>query len=135
MAGAFTSIRKLIKDSGKGLAKASRALHAVRHERTLTIIKPDAVEMHLTGKIIARLEKEGIKPVAMKMMKFNKLQAAIFYRHLLGRLPNSVFASTLEYMTSNRAILIVWQGKGVVRKVRKAVGPTDPKKAGKRQLI
>jgi nucleoside-diphosphate kinase len=134
MAGEFSSIKRLIRHGQKELLKAERAFRPVRHERTLTIIKPDAVEMHLTGEIISRLEKQGIKPIAMKMVRLNRLQAAIFYRHLKGKLPDSVFSSTIEYMTSNRAILIVWQGNGVVKKVRKAVGPTDPQKAGKRQI-
>jgi nucleoside-diphosphate kinase len=122
--------------SKKGVSRLMKTLkRALKSpERTLTIIKPDGVANHLTGKVINELEKEHIKPVAMKMIKLNKFQAAYFYRHLYGKLPSSVFKSMLDYMTSDRVILIVWQGRGAVNKVRKVCGPTDPSKAGKRQL-
>ena len=102
-----------------------------KYERTLTIIKPDAVEKGLIGEVIKRLEKQGVKPVAMKMVKMKKGRAESFYNHLKNKIPESVFNSIVKYMTSNRVVLIVWQGKGAVKKVRKICGPTDPKKAKK----
>jgi len=111
--------------------KAEAFIRAPKYERTLTIIKPDAVEKKLVGEIIKRLEKQEIKPVAIKMAKINNIQAKLFYKHLKNKIPESVFNSIISYMTSNRVVLIVWQGKGVVKKVRKLCGPTNPKKARK----
>jgi nucleoside-diphosphate kinase len=102
--------------------------------RTLTIIKPDAVKEALIGEVITRLEKEGIKPVGMKMIKINRIQANLFYGHLKKKIPKKVFNSIVDYMTSNRVVLIVWQGEHVLKKVRILCGPTDPKKAKKSQI-
>lgn len=112
----------------------ARIFRRPKVQRTLTIIKPDAVEKGLVGEIIRRLEKEGIKPVGMKMLKMNQLQAQIFYSHLRRKLPKRVFDSIIDYMTGTRVVAIVWQGRGVVGKVRTLCGPTDPKKAKKSQL-
>lgn len=114
--------------------KASTWVKFSHPERTLTILKPDAVEKGLIGEIIKRFEKNGIKPVAIKMKKINKTKARRFYSHLKGKLPDSVFKSNIDYMTSDNVVLIVWQGKGVVKKVRALCGPTDPKKAKKKHI-
>jgi|GEM_PF-318578 len=114
--------------------KSESLIRQPQYERTLTILKPDAVEKRVMGEVIKRLEKQGIKPVAMKMIKINKWQAKIFYKHLKNKVPESVFNSIVSYMTSNRVVLIVWQGNGVVNKVRKISGPTNPKKAKKYQI-
>jgi nucleoside-diphosphate kinase len=103
-------------------------------ERTLTIIKPDAVQKGLIGEVIRRLEAEGVKAVGMKMVMINPLQAEILYGGLRRSLSPAVFKSVVEYMTSNRVVLIVWQGRGVVGKVRRICGPTDPKRAKKSQI-
>lgn len=116
------------------LIKAEDLIRIPKYERTLTIIKPDAVEKGLIGEVIERLEKQGIKPVAMKMIKIKDSQAKLFYKHLKAKVPESVFNSVVSYMTSNRVVLIVWQGNGVVKKVRKICGPTDPKKAKKSNI-
>jgi len=99
------------------------------YERTMTIIKPDAVEGKLVGEVIKKLEVQGINPVAMKMVKINKRKAKVFYKHLKGKIPDSVFNSIIDYVTSNRVVLVVWQGNGVISKIREICGPTDPKKA------
>lgn len=113
---------------------AEELLRIKKTERTLTIIKPDGVEKRYIGTIISRFEKLGLKAVAMKMAKLNRGQIKRFYQHLKGEIPDSVFNSLINYMASNRVVLIVWQGKGVVEKVRKLCGPTNPKEAGKRHL-
>ena len=114
------------------LAKKAEAFFRVpRYERTLTIIKPDAVEKGLVGEVIKRLEKHDIKPVAIKMIKINSKQAGLFYKHLKNKVPESVFNSLVSYMTSNKVVLVVWQANGVVKKVREICGPTNPKKAKK----
>jgi uncharacterized protein (TIGR00661 family) len=114
--------------------KAEALIRKPRYERTLTIVKPDAVEKKVIGEVIKRLEKQQIRPVAMKMIKIKKSQAEKFYSHLKGRIPLPVFNSIMNYMTSNKVILIVWQGNGVVSKVRQVCGPTNPKKAKKSQI-
>jgi len=114
--------------------KIDSLIRPVKYERTLTIIKPDAVEKELIGEVIKRLEKQEVKPVAMKMTKINKTQAQLFYNHLKNKIPESVFNSIVQYMSKKRVVLIVWQGNGVVKKVRQACGPTNPKKAKKSQI-
>jgi nucleoside-diphosphate kinase len=103
-------------------------------ERTLTIIKPDAVKERLIGEVIRRFEERGITPVAMKMARLNKFQARLFYGHLQSKVPKSVFNSIVNYMAGKRVVLIVWQGRGVIEKVRRLCGPTNPKKARKHQI-
>jgi len=105
-----------------------------KYERTLTIIKPDAIKKGLIGEVIKRLEAKKIRPVAMKMAKLNKNKARLFYKHLKNKVPEKVFNSLVKYMSSRRVVIIVWQGRGVVKKVRKICGPTNPKKAKKYQI-
>ncbi len=114
--------------------KIEKQLRWPKYERTLTIIKPDAIESSLVGEVIKKLEKKQINPVGMKMVKLNKKDAEKFYSHLKTKIPEDVFDSIIDYITSNRVIVIVWQGKGVVKKVRKTCGPTNPKEAGKRTI-
>ncbi len=116
------------------IKKAELKLRKPKYERTLTILKPDALEKKVMGEAIKRLEKQGINPVAMKMTKINKKQAEKFYKHLKKKIPEPVFNSIINYMTSNRVVLAVWQGKGVVGKVRKICGPANPKEAKKTQI-
>ena len=118
----------------KFVRKVEALFNVPKYERTLTIIKPDAIEKNIVGEVMKRLEKQGIKPVAMKMIKINASQARDFYNHLKGKLPDDVFNSVIDYMTSTRVVLIVWQGRGVVKKVRTISGPTDPKKATKNNI-
>jgi len=129
---------KALSNRSKPFLKFSREIKKIftakKYERTLTIIKPDAVEKGLIGEIIERLEKQKIRPITIKMRKISRLEARLFYSHLKGKVPDEVFNSLLDYMTSNKVVLIVWQGRGVVKKVRSACGPTDPQKAVKGQL-
>ncbi len=103
-------------------------------ELTLTVIKPDAVKKNIIGGIISEFEKQNIRPVAIKMMRISDYAARKFYSHLKGRVPDSVFESTVRYISSGKVVLVVWHGKDVVRKVRNLCGPTDPKKAGKKTI-
>ena len=115
-------------------AKLDGFIESKTAEKTLTIIKPDAVERRLIGEVIRRFEKEGITPVAMKMNKISPAKARRFYSHLKGKIPQPVFDSIVGYMTSSKVVLIVWQGKNVVGKVRMLCGPTDPKMATKKNI-
>jgi len=129
---------KALSGKSKPFLKFSKDIQKIlavkKYERTLTIIKPDAVEQGLIGEIIERLEKQKIKPIAMKMRKISRLEARLFYSHLKGKVPDKVFTSILDYITSSKVVLVVWEGRGVVKKVRSICGPTDPQKAAKSQL-
>jgi len=133
----FENLIEELKQSPKSLIELKSRLDEIltsKHQRTLTIIKPDAVQKGLIGEVIKRLESHDIKPVAMKMVKINKYQAELFYSHLRKKIPKTVFKSIVQYMTSKRVVLIVWQGRGVVKKTRELCGPTDPKKATKQHI-
>ena len=132
----FQMLVDKMKHQPLSLKRLSRSLDKLISgpERTLTIIKPDAVQKGLIGEVIKRLEIRGVKPVGMKMIKLHRFQAEIFYRHLRGKLRPGIFDSVLKYMTSKRVVLIVWQGRGVVGKVRELCGPTDPSKARRGQI-
>ncbi len=95
-------------------------------ERTLSIIKPDAVKKNVIGKILARFEDAGLKIVAGRMLQLSKDQAAQFYAVHKER---SFFGELLEYITSGPVFVSVLQGEGAVALNRKLMGATDPKKA------
>ena len=95
-------------------------------ERSLVLIKPDAMQRGLAGTIISRLEKEGMKPVALKMLHMDN---ALARRHYAIHEDKPFFEPLIDYITSTPIIAIVFQGKGVVEVIRKAMGATDPAKA------
>ena len=95
-------------------------------ERTLAIIKPDAVKKHAVGDIINRYEKAGLKPVAMKLMQMSKLVAEGFYAVHKAR---PFFDSLCTFMSSGPAVVIVLQGDNAIKKNRELMGATDPAKA------
>ncbi len=95
-------------------------------ERTLAIIKPDAVSKKVVGKIIQRIEEEGIKIVAMKMIKMTKEQAKGFY-HVHKEKP--FFESLTDFMSSGPCIVMVLEGEDVIERYRRLMGETDSKKA------
>ena len=95
-------------------------------ERTLSIIKPDAVKKDLIGKIIAHLEKEGLKPVAMKMKHLSTKEAEGFYAEHAGK---PFFASLVEFMTSGPVVLMALEGEDAIVRYRAVMGATDPAKA------
>jgi len=133
----FSNLINDLKSSPKSLIVLKSRLDQLFSpdiERTLTIIKPDAVKKGLIGEVIKRLEVHGIEPVGMKMVKLTAYQAELFYSHLRGSIPESVFGSLVQYMTSNKVVLIVWQGSNVVSEVRKLTGPTNPKEAKRGQI-
>lgn len=96
-------------------------------ERSLVLIKPDAMQRGLAGTIISRLEKEGMKPVALKMLHMDD---ALARRHYAIHEGKPFFEGLIAYITSTPIIAIVFQGKDAVEVIRKAMGATDPAKAG-----
>lgn len=97
-------------------------------ERTLAIIKPDAVGAASSGAIISRYEKAGFKIVAMKKLRLSKSQAAGFYAVHKKR---PFFKDLCNFMVSGPCIVLVLEGKNVIEKNRKLMGATDSKKAAK----
>ena len=95
-------------------------------ERTLAIIKPDAVEGRVAGKIIQRIEDEGFQIRAMKRVRLSNAQAEGFYAVHRER---PFFGSLTAFMASGAAILLVLEAPEAIRKWRTLMGATDPAKA------
>ena len=95
-------------------------------ERTFSILKPDALEGGNIGKILAKFEEKGLKPVAMKMLQLSKQQAEGFYAVHKER---PFFKSLVAYMTSGPVILQVLEGDNAVAKNREVMGATNPANA------
>jgi nucleoside-diphosphate kinase len=95
-------------------------------ERTLSIIKPDATRRNLTGEIVARFEKAGLRVVAQKRMRLSRQQAEAFYAVHKER---PFFGGLVEFMTSGPVVVQVLQGEGAIAKNREVMGATNPEKA------
>lgn len=95
-------------------------------ERTLSIIKPDAVAANHIGDIVARLEKAGLHVGAMKMTKLTKHQAEEFYSVHRDR---PFFDGLTTFMSSGPIVVMVLEGQNAILKNREVMGATDPKKA------
>jgi len=95
-------------------------------ERSLVLIKPDAMQTGLGGVIISHLEKLGLRVVALKMLHMDK---ALAKRHYAVHKGKSFFESLVNYITSAPIIAAVFEGEGAVGVIRKAMGATDPAKA------
>ena len=95
-------------------------------ERTLSIIKPDAVHKNLVGKILSRFEDNGLKIVATKMMHLSVDQAGKFYEVHRER---PFFKDLVTYMTEGPVVVSALEGQDAVALNRKLMGATDPKKA------
>ncbi len=95
-------------------------------ERSLVLVKPDAMRRSLAGTIIGRLESKGLKVVALKMLHLDKTLAS---RHYAVHAGKPFFADLIDYITSTPIVAAVFEGKGVVEITRKTMGATDPAKA------
>ena len=95
-------------------------------ERTLTIIKPDAVGRGLIGEVIKRFEQSGFKIIAVKMVHMTKEQAEEFYAVHRG---TDFFEGFTAFMCSGPSIVMVLEGDEVITKSRKLMGATNPKDA------
>ena len=95
-------------------------------ERTLSIIKPDAVARDVIGQIYARFEAAGLKIVAARMMHLSQAQAEGFYAVHRER---AFFADLVRFMTSGPVMVQVLEGEDAIQKNRDLMGATDPKKA------
>jgi len=97
-------------------------------ERTLSIIKPDAVASNVIGKIYTRFEQSGLKIVAARMKWLSRAEAEGFYAVHKER---PFFKDLVDFMTSGPVIIQVLEGDDAVQKNRDLMGATDPKKAAK----
>jgi nucleoside-diphosphate kinase len=96
-------------------------------ERSLILIKPDAMERGLAGVIIGRIQGEGLKLTGMRMLHMNK---ALAERHYAVHKGKTFFNELVEYIISTPIIAAVFEGEGAVERIRKLMGATDPTKAG-----
>jgi nucleoside-diphosphate kinase len=92
-------------------------------ERTLLIVKPDAVRRNLIGRVLAHLEERGFRVAEARFVRLTREEAQTFYAEHLGK---PFFADLVEYMTSGRVMLVCLEGEGAVAGLREAVGVTDP---------
>jgi nucleoside-diphosphate kinase len=95
-------------------------------ERTLSIIKPDAVAKNVIGEIYTRFEKAGLKVVAARMMWLSTADAQGFYAVHKGR---PFFGDLVKFMTSGPVMIQALEGENAIAKNRELMGATDPKKA------
>ena len=95
-------------------------------ERTLSIIKPDAVAKNVIGKIYSRFETNGLKIVASRMAHLSRQEAEGFYAVHKAR---PFFNDLVTFMTSGPVVLMVLEGENAVARNREVMGATDPKKA------
>ena len=97
-------------------------------ERTLSIVKPDAVKKNVIGEIYSRFEKAGLKIIAAKMVWLSENEAGRFYAVHKER---PFFKDLVEFMTSGPVMVQVLEGENAILKNRELMGATDPKKADK----
>jgi nucleoside-diphosphate kinase len=95
-------------------------------ERTLAIVKPDAVRRGFAGDIIKRIEASGLQIVGLKKLQLSSTEAGTFYEVHKER---PFFESLCKYMTSGPVIVAVLQGENAITRWRQLMGATDPKKA------
>jgi nucleoside-diphosphate kinase len=100
--------------------------HVLATERTLTIIKPDAVRAGHAGAILARLQEEGFRVVALRQRHLSLREAQGFY-HVHSARP--FFGELTEFMSSGPCIPIVLEREGAIARLREVMGATDPAKA------
>jgi nucleoside-diphosphate kinase len=97
-------------------------------ERTLSIIKPDAVARNVVGEIYTRFEKAGLKVVAARMTHLSRAEAEGFYAVHKER---PFFRDLVDFMTSGPVMIQVLEGEDAIARNRELMGATDPKKAAK----
>lgn len=95
-------------------------------QRTLSMIKPDAVRKHNIGAILGRFEQAQLIPVALKMIQMTREQAEAFYAEHKGR---EFYEPLVEFMTSGPITVQVLQGENAIAHYREVIGKTDPTQA------
>lgn len=95
-------------------------------ERTLAIIKPDAVRRNLTGEILSRIHARSFQIVAIKSLRLTKIEAEGFYAVHRER---PFFGELTDFMSSGKVLVLVLEQEGAIAKWRETMGATDPAKA------
>ena len=95
-------------------------------EKTLSIIKPDAVKRNLIGNIINKIEEQDLVPIEMKMLRLSEKESSKFYEIHKEK---PFFTQLVDYMTSGKILVMVLEGDNAVNKYRDLIGSTDPNKA------
>jgi nucleoside-diphosphate kinase len=95
-------------------------------ERSLVLVKPDAMQRGLAGAIIARLQSKGLKLVALRMLHMDRPLAE---RHYAVHAGKAFFNDLVDYITESPIVAAVFAGEGAVARIREAMGATDPAKA------
>ena len=95
-------------------------------ERTLSIIKPDAVSKNIVGEVITRFEKKGFRIAALKMLRLSKEEAKGFY---MVHKERPFYESLTSFMSQGPVVVMVVEGENVITKVREIMGATNPKDA------
>jgi nucleoside-diphosphate kinase len=95
-------------------------------ERTLVLLKPDAVQRGLVGPILARFEAKGLQIIALKMRQF---PTALVQQHYAAHRERPFFGALVEFMTSGPVVALVLEGKNAIEVVRKLMGKTNAAEA------
>lgn len=95
-------------------------------QRTLSIIKPDAVQKHYIGEILSRFEKAGLKIIAVKMLQLTEAQAQAFYAVHEGK---PFYLNLVKFMSSGPILVQVLEGENAISKNRELMGATNPTQA------
>jgi nucleoside-diphosphate kinase len=120
--------KSLIKYSVKHYPDTKLLEICMAVERTLSIIKPDAVAKNVIGKIYSRFETNGLKLIAARMLHLSRAEAEGFYAVHKGR---PFFDDLVKFMISGPVMVQVLEGENAIAKNRELMGATDPKKADK----
>jgi len=100
-------------------------------EETLLLIKPDAIERNLVGKIISRVEEAGLKILGIKMVFFSREMTEQFYGEHKGE---EFYNRLINYMADKNVVALKLEGMNAIKTLRSLVGATDPKKAEKNTI-
>jgi len=95
-------------------------------EKSLVLVKPDAVERGLSGAILARIERDGLKLIGLKMLQMTR---ALAERHYAVHAEKPFFPSLVSYITSGPIVAAVFEGEDAINRIRNIMGKTDPLKA------
>ena len=96
-------------------------------ERTLVLVKPDGVQRGLVGEVVSRLERRGLKLVAMKLMRVDE---ALARQHYAEHADKVFFHGLVEFITSAPLVAMVWEADNAIEVVRKTMGETSPAVSG-----
>ncbi len=100
-------------------------------ERTLMLIKPDAVKKGVEGKIIAHVQEKGFKLVALKKLRLTKEQAKQFY---IVHKERPFYDELTDFMSSGPIVAMVWEGENAIERIREIMGATNPEEAAEGTL-